>query len=129
MTQPVLPLTYTDLVCELDADAFARETTSDFQNLQQDVSHILIETPGSNPDDPDRGIGIDELLSGTEANLRRAIAKIDSELPKDPRIDASATNIVNTDPGDYDIDIQIVVDGQVIGLSFAYSSARGLTTQ
>ena len=130
MTQPTtLPLTYTDLVCIDDADRYARETTSDLQNLEQDVLHMLIETRGSNLDDLDRGIGLEELLSGTDVNLALAVSKVDEGLARDPRIDASTTTITpdSAAAGGYLISIEIVVGAAVLGLSFAFSAGRGIT--
>lgn len=48
MTQP-LPLTYADWVDEDDVDPLGKETTSDLQNLIQDVIHVIEEDPEATP--------------------------------------------------------------------------------
>ena len=126
-----LPLTYPDLVCMDDLDPFAAETTSDLQNLQQDVYHILIEEPGSNPDDETRGVGIEGLLSGTSVDLLAAASSIDAQLEKDDRIDSSSTTITDVTQGSpqqgatYQIVVTVTVSGTVVPLSFDYG-ANGL---
>ncbi len=119
MTVVPLPLTYTDLVCIDDMDPFAAETTSDLQNLIQDIYHVILEDPGSNMDDPERGFGLMSLLSGTVDQFLASASGIDTEVEKDPRVDSSSTVIVQTGRADYPYQIQItiVVDGTVYGLS------------
>lgn len=121
-----LPLSVADLVCVEDLDPFAAETTSDLQTLEQDVFHILIEDPGSNPDDPDRGIGIDALLSGTTVHLAALPDLIDHELQKDDRVDSSRLTLTQLSDGSFRIEIEIQVDATVIPLAFTYSSVGGL---
>lgn len=131
------PLEYADLVCELDADPFARETASDLENLMQDVLHVLIEDAGSNLDDPDRGIGIDALLSGSDVQLTFAAAQIDAQITKDSRIDSSSTTLSQPDggfvlngekfpAGSFLIEVMIGVNGAFLPLSFGFSQAGGL---
>jgi hypothetical protein len=131
MTQPTtLPLTYPDLVDVTDLDPFASETTSDLQTLQQDVLHVLIEQPGSNPDDPTRGIGIDNYLSGTAADLVKARSIIDQQLTQDDRITSSSTSIgpnPDTSVGGYIVEIAIIGSAGVFGLSYGWTQQTGLT--
>lgn len=129
MTQS-LPLTYPDLVCMQDLDPNASETTSDLQNLIQDVYHVLFELLGSNPDDPDRGVGIDQYLSGTLDDLQKATRIIEAQLGEDDRIDTISANITQnptTDPFPVSIIIEIGVDGSIITLQYGWESAVGLT--
>jgi len=132
MTQPVLPLTYPDCVWTDDMDPMARETTSDLQNLQQDVMHLLIEDLGSNLDDLARGIGVDSALSGPSAVAAAMASRIDQQLGQDDRIDSSHTTVTQQGvPGTqggatFAIEIEIVVSGTTLGLSFAYSATGGL---
>ena len=88
-----LPLTYPDIVCLDDMDPFAGETTSDLQNLAQDVLHVLMEMPGSNPDDPSRGVGVDLYLGGTADAFSTLPGAIDTQLSQDDRITSSKTTI------------------------------------
>jgi hypothetical protein len=123
MTAPVL--TVPDLVCFLDADPFGRETTSDLESLSQDVFHRLLEVPGSNPDDPTLGIGVEEMLSGGTAQLDQVTRRIDQQLAEDPRIDSVSSTL--TKEGDvYTLGISIQVSGVVTGLLYTYTDATGL---
>lgn len=129
MTQPgSLPLTYTDLVCLDDMDPNAAETTSDLQNLLQDIYHVLVEDPASNPDDPTRGVGIDNYLSGTTDQFTGLAGVIDEQLTADTRITKSTTNIQQASSGPFPIiiSIQIEVSGTVIGLQYGYATPGGL---
>lgn len=127
MTNP-LPLTYPDLVCVLDLDPNASETTSDLQNLEQDVFHVLIELLGSNPDDPTRGIGIDQYLSGTEDDLAKVPRQIEVQLGEDDRIDAVSASLTPQDNAQFPwlLSVNMQVDGSVLGLQYGYSSGSGL---
>lgn len=129
MTQSSLPLTYPDLVCTDDLDPFASETTSDLQTLVQDVMHQLIEWPGTNPDDPDGGVGIERYLNGRSSDLQAAPGVIEQKLIRDDRIDAcTATVSAPTAPdGQWIIATELTVDGAVVPLSFGWSQAAGLT--
>jgi hypothetical protein len=125
-----LPLTIPDLLWVDDMDLFAGETTSDLQTLQQDVYHMLIEPPASNPDDLNRGLGLARMLSGTEAQLAGITQTIDAQLQRDARIDSSQTTLTKLPPGSmlpdgtplpnggYSIDIEILASSQVVSVGF-----------
>ncbi len=119
-----LPLSYPDLVCTDDLDPFASETSSDLQTLEQDVLHVLDEAMGSNPDDPERGVGIYNIIGGTVDQLQQMAATIDTQLEKDDRIDSSTTTIADVSTTDeqagayYLISIALIVDGSVLNLSY-----------
>lgn len=121
-----LPLTAPDLICDLDLDQFGAETTSDLQSLIQDVTHLLIELPGTNPDDPKRGIGVALYLSGTETLFRTMPALIVAQLNEDPRIDDTKCNIREEPDGTFTVQISIAVSAKVLSLEFVYSSSAGL---
>ena|ERR1700689_4237161 len=121
-----LPLTVPDLLWGNDMDLMARATVSDLQTLEQDVLHILAEVLGSSIDDPTRGIGISSMLSGPTTLLTNVAALIDTQLTKDPRIDAVATTVTQDAPGTYYIQVQVTVSNTVIGLTYAYNSANGV---
>ena len=127
-SNPALPLTNPDMVCELDCDPLGAETTSDLQSLIQDVMHILMEDLGSNLDDPNRGVGIYRYLSGTQNDFRNLIATIESQLSSDPRIDSVSAQIQTNTVGiyPYTIVVNLGVNGSIIGLSFGWSSVTGL---
>lgn len=125
-----LPLTYPDLVFLADMTPLALETTSDLQNLEQDVMHILEETPGSNLDDLTRGVGLDYWLGGTVNDFAKVASTIDAQLEKDPRIESSTTTITTTTNGNggtsYSISIYVEVAGSVVPLGYVYSPSNGV---
>lgn len=93
-----------------DLNEFGLDTTSALDELEQDVVHRISEPYGSNPDDRDRGVGVDEFLSGTPDlnGLDRAIA---IDLKKDASID-SVSNVITSQTSDqtgvsYSIDTTI----------------------
>lgn len=122
-----LPLTYRDLVLDDDLDPFAAETTSDLQNLIQDVTHILQEDLGSNADDPLRGVGINNYLSGTQTNFASISGVIETQLNSDDRISACTATIVQNSDSTFTIFINIQVAGDVIPLQYGWSLVNGLT--
>lgn len=119
-----LPLEYPDLVFDLDLDPFANETTSTLQNLIQDVTHVLRQKLGSNPDDEGRGIGIDDYLNGTEDDLRKLPGLIDAQLGQDDRITSVHTTIIREGDGPFQIRIEIGVDGAVIPLQYGWQDGN-----
>jgi hypothetical protein len=137
-----LPLTYPDLACVGDLDAFGSETGSDLETLEQDVYHILIEEPGSNPDDPTRGIGVESLLSGDISVLQAVPRQIEAQLMKDDRVDQCKASLAQipaggafsdgTPVGDsvaYELTVEIVPSGSVlpISLAFGFTPIGGLS--
>lgn len=130
MTATALPLTAPDIVCLDDMDPFADDTASDLETLEQDVLHMLIEDAGSNPDDPDRGIGIETLLGGTTVDLNTAINRINTGLQQDDRITkASASVTLDVDGVTYLIAIAIEVNKTLVTFNYKLSPTGGLTTQ
>lgn len=121
-----LPLTYAEPVCVLDCDPDANETTSDLQNLVQDVYHRLIEIPGSNPDDATLGIGVQQLLSGTVTNMMGLQQRVPQQLLEDDRISSCDVSIVQNPDGSYTLALQLGVAGAVLGLEYGYTAAGGL---
>ena len=126
---PALPLTYADLVFDAatgDLNPFGAETTSDLQNLIQDVGHILEELPGSNLDDVTRGIGIETYLSGNAKMLNSLPDKIETQLLADDRISSCTVTIQQNPDGSYVILVVIGVAGSVIPLQYQWDTASGL---
>ena len=115
-----LPLTYSDIVCYADLDGTGAETTSDLQNLKQDLFHVLWQVKGSNPDDLERGVDIVGLLSGTVVDFQNAVTTIDTEFEKDTRVDSSSTTLTQQSDGSWLISTVVVVDGAVVGLAWSY---------
>lgn len=121
-TNVALPLTYPDLVCELDLDPFAQETTSDLQNLIQDVLHILREDLGSNPDDPERGCGVYNYLSGTVDQFATLCGTIETQLNTDPRINTASAKITPNPDGTFLVRIDIGVGSDIIPLEYGWQN-------
>lgn len=97
-----------------DADIFMSETADPSVQLLQDLYHRLIAASGSNLDDPDRGLGLVDALSGA---VDQTLAnRIDSEFLKDDRVQASKTTITLVSVGSYLIEIQILANGAALGL-------------
>lgn len=119
-----LPLTYPDLVCDLDVDPFASETTSDLQNLIQDVYHLLLEYPGSNLDDPQRGIGVEQYLSSNDKQFSGLPGIIDTQLSEDERIDSSNTTLTQNNDGTFLLKVQITVGVTVVPLEFGWQAGQ-----
>jgi hypothetical protein len=113
-----LPLTYTDCVCLLDCDPYASETTSDLQNLSQDVLHVLVQLPDSNPDDPGRGVGISQYLNCKETDFRSLSGIVDSQLEQDPRITSSKTTLQTLPDGGFVVSIEVKVANSVVPLAY-----------
>ncbi len=115
-----LPFTYPDIVCENDCDPFMRETTSDLQNLIQDVLHVLRELPGSNPDDPTRGVGVELYLGGTVDTFNSLVSTIERQLIQDSRITSCSCAVTSNADGTYLLRIDLGVGADIIPLSFGW---------
>ena len=128
MTLPnPFPYTAPDLVDMLDLDPLASETTSDLQNLAQDCYHWLLCRPGSNPDDPTRGIGVELYLSGTANDLMGLQTAIEADFDKDVRIAATLATVILNPDGSYTIAVKVRgATGLVFSLSYSYTQAGGL---
>jgi phage baseplate assembly protein W len=110
-----------DLRCFDDLDEFGAETTNELENLAQDLYHRLIEPRGSNLDDPDRGLGVEEMLSGeVDPGLKQ---RIEAELRKDERVTLVSATISEIEEGSFRIDIQIEADEDELGLVLEYDAA------
>ncbi len=124
MSSVPLPLTYPDLACELDCNPFMTETTSDLQNLIQDVLHVLRELPGSNPDDPNRGVGVELYLGGTTDMFTKLCNTIELQLNQDSRIDSTSASATPNTDGTFLIRIDIAVGASVIPLEFGWQNGN-----
>ena len=116
-----LPLTYPDLVCLDDLDPFAGETASDLQSLGQDLYHVLVQLPNSNPDDPDRGIGVMQYLSCTETQFRSLGGKIDKQFEEDSRVVSSKTTLSTSPDGSFVVNVEVKTANGIIPLQYAVS--------
>lgn len=116
----------TDAVWMDDADPNGSETTSDLQALVQDCYHVLIQTLGANLDDPTRGIGVEEALSNSAADILAMPANVDRQMLLDPRVRTSTTTVTQTGPLSWSLQTTIEPTGDVMPISFSYSTGQGL---
>lgn len=103
-----------ELRCFDDVDSFGAETLDELEDLSQDLYHRLIERRGANLDDPDRGLGIEDMLSGTVSSELKN--EIESELLKDPRVSLARASIASIDDGGVRIEIAIEIEEDEINL-------------
>lgn len=118
-----------DVLCLDDLDAFGTELDDPLAELLQDDYHRLIEAPGSNPDDPNRGLGLEDLLSAAIAagpnapsdavDLASLGPRIETELLNDDRnadVRATLSVLEQTARGTtFAIDVEIVSDQGLAG--------------
>jgi hypothetical protein len=128
MTNSNFPLTGgPDLVDLEDLDPLGSETTSEAQSLSQDCYHWLNTRPGGNPDNEDRGVGVDQYLSGTAESFNALPGAIESDFLKDPRIQGCAASVQPQPDGSYTISVQVQGVVGILNLLFGYNQASGLT--
>lgn len=125
MTAP-LPKTYPEVRWYDDLDSSGVETDSDLESLEQDVYHIIRETLGSNPADPNKGIGADNYLNGTETQLAIMPRLIDAQLAEVDRISNSHTELTKQDDGSYLVYSTVFVGAQVLNFQYVLGP-KGLT--
>lgn len=114
-----------DLLCTDDVDEFGTEIDDPLQELEQDVFHMLLETYGSNPDAPSRGVGVQAALSGP-LTIHRS-REIESRLTVDDRITAARATITPLEAvGEYRLDLLLQVNEQELGLTFVTDAAGNL---
>ena len=101
-----------DLLCFEDVDLFATELVDPIGELEQDVFHMLLEKPGSNPDDVARGAGLEDALSGTRSD-QDIQHDIEGSLLRDDRIDAATVIVSRPRPDTMSISIEIEPDGSL----------------
>ena len=104
----------TEIQCLYDLDEFGTEITDPAEELYQDLVHRIITPPGQNIDDPDNGLGIDGLLSGSNADLISLGPRIEAELRKDDRVADVRALVTPLGRGVYSIRIAVVPDSNVI---------------
>lgn len=102
-----------DAVCYDDLDRKGAEMDDPVAELEQDFYHRLIEIPGSNPDDIDRGVGLILMMSkGVTTESAQSFAhRIDAEGKKDERIDHVDTSFTDLGDGKWRLDIALFPQG------------------
>jgi hypothetical protein len=100
-------------------DPFARETVTEYDEIVQDAYHVIEEDNGSNPDDPDRGLGVANSSSKALADVSATTTtSAEKEVERDERIDSCAA-MLSVDPttGLVTLDLDIKVDDQILQTS------------
>ncbi len=110
-----------DLVCFEDLDEFGAELDDPIAELEQDIYHRCIESPGSNLDvPPDASLGLEDVLNGPlDPSLG---ARVESGLRKDARIDAVQATVTDVDGGTTQIAIEVEVDDEELGVTLEVDS-------
>src|SRR5262249_27844450 len=115
-------LVMSELRCFEDLDRFGAETANTLEDLAQDLYHRLIEPRGANLDDPDRGLGIEDRLSGVvDPELKK---QIETEFKKDERVHAVSAQITELAAGEFRVEIAVQADEGELGLVLV-SDAEG----
>lgn len=110
-----------------DMDEFGRELDDPFEELVQDVVHLLLEAYGSNPDALTRGAGLTGALSGPDKRIPTIRAQIESQLHDDTRLSNATVSIQPTDTrGSYRVDLVLTVNGDELGVTLLTDSAGGV---
>lgn len=113
-----------DMRCYDDADPFGAECLDPLEELEQDLYHRLIEPRGANLDDPGRGLGIEDMLSGPfDSGLKR---DIESELRNDPRVNAVEASLTELSDGAVRIEIRVEANEGVIGMTLQSDGAGNI---
>jgi len=107
-----------EIDCFDDIALLGGELTDPLDELAQDLYHRLIETPGSNPDDPDAGLGIEDALSGVGGGTALG-HRIEAELQKDSRVDACQAVVTSDGDGAFGISIAVQPNAEELGADAA----------
>jgi len=121
-----------DVICLEDLDAFGAEMDDPIAELEQDLYHGLLETRGSNLDDPNRGLGLEDALSGPLDPQLLAEA-IEAHCTRDDRVDSVTVSMTQLSPGggnagdSYAIQINIQPEGSIALTMSPFRIVRRIT--
>ncbi len=104
-----------ELRCLEDMSAFADECVDDLEEIEQDVYHVLVERTGTNLDDLERGLAVDDMLSDSTTVLDGLPTKTEAELGKDDRISAVACKLTTDADGNPRLEVTIQPTDEVLG--------------
>lgn len=111
-----------DVRCFSDLDLAGTDIDDPVEELNQDLFHRLIERYGSNIDDPDRGVGLLDILSSS-VDAEEIAARVRTDFRKDDRVETVTTKLTKLDEGEYLLEI----DCQPIGSIAARVTTDGIT--
>lgn len=113
-----------DALCFDDLDEFGRELNDPISELEQDIVHMLFESYGSNPDAPNRSIGLEDALSGpVDPGLKH---RIERKLSDDVRIIGAQATLTQLDNGSVQIDLKIQANESELGISLVFDGSGNL---
>lgn len=110
-----------DGLCFDDLDLFGRELDDPVSELEQDVVHMVLEDPYSNPDALERSIGLEAALSGrADPSLRH---QIESKLQQDDRINLARAVLSDAGNDAVRVDLTIEPNGETMGIAIEYDAS------
>ena len=113
-----------DALCFDDLDEFGRELNDPISELEQDIVHMLFESYGSNPDAPNRSIGLEDALSGpVDPGLKH---RIERKLADDPRVIGAEATLTQSSDGTTRIDLKIQANESELGISLVFDGSGNL---
>lgn len=118
----------TDLRCEEDFDLYGRELDDPIAELEQDLWHRLIERPGENIDDEDRGCGIQDLLSA-DFDAPAIKHRIIADFKKDLRVDSVTVDILEEEIGIFRAVIAVQGSAKELGIVAEINTISGTITR
>lgn len=98
-----------------DLDPFCLDTADDSENLEQDSYHVIIEDPGSNMQDPNSGLGVENALSGQFNPGLAALAE--AQIAADARVAGVEAKISDDGNGKVTLDLAIQPDPDQVDTS------------
>jgi hypothetical protein len=121
-----------DALCLDDLDPYGREINDPLRELYSDLYHRLLEAPGSNIDDPDRGVGLFSLLSAgfDPATGPSQLVKnpIEADFRKDGRVQAVSASAALSADGTIAVSIQVVANFGVLGITATFDGQTIVVT-
>lgn len=114
----------TDLLCLDDVDLYATELDDPIAELEQDLYHRLLEDPGENLDDPDRGCGLRQSLNGpiVVSELQK---RVENDFKKDERVDDAKATVEDLGTGHFRLRVEVTASGQKLGITVDNLTADG----
>ena len=104
-----------DLRCLEDMSRFGDECADELEELEQDAYHLLIQTTGTNLDDLERGLAVDDTLSDSTEVLSSLPSKCEAELGKDDRVGSVSAVLTEDEDGNPRLEIKIAPTDETLG--------------
>lgn len=98
-----------------DLDLFGSDVADDSEALQQDCYHVILEDPGSNLQDPDSGLGVENSLSGVADPALASLAE--QQIAADERVAGVSATLTDNGAGTVTLDVAIEPDPNEVDTS------------